>query len=344
MARWIILSVVVVALTAVTTFLVQYAADSSDESSYPVAATTGPQPKMEIDQDVSYHFGTMSQQSEGSHSWKITNKGEGDLELWLVGNTSCSCTIASLKDGKKAQVKPGGSTKIDLDWNTKTFENDYRQTATIGTNDTSRPSFTLAVAGKVFPPVIVMPPQMITFGAISNEDTYHQRVAVFSQDRPDMKITDVATSRPAFFATKVVPLTADDCKQLKTKSGYKLDLEIKPGMPLGQFQEELVIKTDHPKRGEVKVSISGNVNGSITVVPERLRMPNVLARAGGSQDVMLMVRGGKPTLFEVVRKPARARGGDRAQHRYTLDERTIPRDRQSAAWYRPRLDKRYNHP
>ncbi len=140
-------------------------------AAYPVAATTGPQPKVEIDQDVSYRFGTMSQQTEGSHSWKITNKGEGDLELWLEGKTSCSCTIASLKDGKKAQVKPGESTTIDLEWNTKTFENDYSQTATIGTNDPSRPSFTLAVKGKVFPPVIVIPPQMITFGTISNEDT-----------------------------------------------------------------------------------------------------------------------------------------------------------------------------
>ena len=141
-----------------------------------------------------------------------------------------------------------------------------------------------------------------------------------------------------------MPLTADDCKQLKTKAGYKLDLEIKPGMPLGQFQEELVIKTDHPKRGEVKVSISGNVNGSITVVPERLRMPNVLASSWRFPETSC-------SWFAAVSQPSsrlcasqHTRGGDRAQYRYTLDERTIPRDRQSAAWYRPRLDKRYNHP
>ena len=66
MSRWIILSVTVVALTAVTTFLVQYVPDSVDEPSYPVStANTGPQPKVEIDQDVSHTFGTMSQQSKG---------------------------------------------------------------------------------------------------------------------------------------------------------------------------------------------------------------------------------------------------------------------------------------
>ena len=304
MARWIILSVVVVALTAVTTFLVQYAPDSSDELSYPVAATTGPQPKLEIDQDVSHNFGKMSQQTKAKHTWKITNKGEGDLELWLVGNTSCSCTIASLKDGKKAEVKPGGSTNIDLDWNTKTFENEYSQTATIGTNDPSRPTFTLLVRGKVHPPVVVIPPQLITFGAISNEESHQSRVAVFSADRPEMKVTSVTTSRPALIVAKVEPLTAEDCKQLQTKAGYKIAVEVKPGMPLGQFHDELVVQTDHPQRPELKISISGSANGPIAVVPDNVRLPNVLARAGGSQDVMLMVRGGKPTNFEVVRKPA----------------------------------------
>ena len=150
MARWIILSVVVIALTAVATFFVQYPTDSSDELSYPVAATTGPQPKMEIDQDVSFASARCRSSTKVHIHGRSRIRERVDLELWLVGNTSCSCTIASLKDGKKAQVKPGESTTIDLDWNTKTFENDYRQTATIGTNDVSRPSSHWRSPGKSF--------------------------------------------------------------------------------------------------------------------------------------------------------------------------------------------------
>jgi hypothetical protein len=303
MSRWIILSVTVVALTAVTTFLVQYVPDSGTEPSYPASTPTGPQPKVEIDQDVTYSFGTMSQQTKRTHTWNVTNKGEGDLELWLEGKTSCSCTIASLANDKKELVKPGKSQKIDLEWNTKTFENDYTQTATIGTNDLTRPTFTLMVRGKVFPPVVVVPPQMITFATISNEESHKTRVAIFSPDRPELKVTSVTTSRPAWIGTTVEPLTADDCKQLQAKAGYKIDVEIKPGMPLGQFHDELVVNTDHPQRPEVKVSISGNVSGPITVVPTRLSMPNVTGRKGASQDIMLMVRGGQATNFEVLHKP-----------------------------------------
>jgi len=303
MSRWIILSVTVIALTAVTTFLVLYVPDSVNQPAHPVIVSTGPQPKLEIDQDVSHTFGTMSQQSKATHSWKITNKGEGDLELWLDGETSCSCTVASLKNGKHELVKPGASKNIDLEWNTKTFKETYTQQATIGSNDPSRPTFTLQVRGKVFPPIVVIPPEMITFGSISNEEPHKARLAVFSPDRPDMKITSVATSRPALIVTKLEPLTAEDCKQLKTNSGYKIEVEIKPGMPLGQFQDELVFQTDHPQRPEVKVSIAGNANGPITVVPDNVRLPNVTSKRGASKEITLMVRGGKPTNFEVKYKP-----------------------------------------
>jgi hypothetical protein len=303
MTRWIILSVAVVALTAFTTFLVQYVPDSGNEPAYPVEVSNGPQPKVEIDQDVSHTFGNMSQKSKGIHSWKITNKGEGNLELWLEGKTSCSCTIASLQEGKKELVKPGESKSIELEWNTKTFENDYTQTATIGTNDPSRLTFTLLVRGKVHPPVVVVPPQMVTFGSISNEEPHLSRVAVFSPDRPEMKVTSVATSRPALIVAKVESLTAEDCKQLQTKAGYKITVEVKPGMPLGQFHDELVVQTDHPQRPELKISISGSANGPITVVPDNVRLPNVRSKKGASKEIMLLVRGGKSTNFEVAYKP-----------------------------------------
>jgi hypothetical protein len=159
------------------------------------------------------------------------------------------------------------------------------------------------VRGKVYPPVIVVPPEMMSFGAISNEEPHKARLAVFSLDRPVTKITSVATSRPALIVTKVEPLTEKECKELYCKSGYKVEVEIKPGMPLGQFHDELVVQTDHPLRPEVKVSISGNANGPITAVPDNVRLPNVTSKRGDSKVITLMVRGGKTTKFEVAYKP-----------------------------------------
>jgi hypothetical protein len=128
-------------------------------------------------------------------------------------------------------------------------------------------------------------------------------IAVFSPDRPETKVTSAVTSRPTFLIPTIEPLTADDCKKLQTKAGYKVMLEVKPGMPLGQFHDELVIKTDHPKKLEMKVSISGNATGPISVFPDNVRLPNVTSKKGTSKEITLMVRGGTTTNFEVAYKP-----------------------------------------
>ena len=183
---------------------------------------------------------------------------------------------------------------------------DYSQGATIGTNDPSRPSFSLTVKGKVYPPVVIFPPEMITLNGISNEEVTRTRIAVFSMDRPDMKIKKVSTSRPALIVATQEPLSESDRVQLKVpKGGYRVDVEVKPGMPLGTFQDELVIETDHPLRPVVKVTIAGKTTGPISVLPERLRMTNVTSSQGATQNLTLVVRSGKPTKFEVTHKPAK---------------------------------------
>ncbi len=74
-------------------------------------------------------------------------------------------------------------------------------------------------------------------------------------------------------------------------------------MPLGRFHEELVIETDHPLKSEIKMSIDGNATGPITVIPDRVRMPSVSSSQGAIRDMTLLVRGGKPTKFEVAYHP-----------------------------------------
>jgi hypothetical protein len=313
MLRWILVAAVVVALTATATFVIQYVPDSDTRTGSAVNESTGPQPKVEIEQPLLYEFGTMSQETKGTYAWEIKNVGEGRLDLWLEGKTTCSCTVAKLQksedngDAPKpvVSVEPGNSTKIDLEWNTKTMGVDYSQGATIGTNDPSRPSFKIAVKGKVYPPVTIYPPEMITLNGISNEETTRTRIAVYSMDRPDLKIKKISTSRPGTIVATESPLSEDDVKQLKVKKGYRVDVAVKPGLPLGSFSDELVIETDHPLRPEVKVSIAGRTTGPISVLPPTLRMPSVTSSQGAIQDLTLLVRGGRPTKFEIAHTPAK---------------------------------------
>ena len=123
---------------------------------------------------------------------------------------------------------------------------------------------------------------------MSNEEKQSAAIAVFSMDRPQTKVTKVTTSRPDFLVARAEPMNAKDCEQLKVKAGYNVFVEMKPGMPLGRFHEELVIETDHPLKSEIKMSIGGNVNGPITVIPDRVRMPTVSSSQGASRDMTLL--------------------------------------------------------
>lgn len=315
MLRWIVLAVIVIALSAAATFFVSLP-DSSPDGRIPVAEVpAGPHSKVEIAGPLTYEFGTMSHHDGGTHGWEVKNTGEANLELWLDGKPTCHCTIAEFESAGKAEegtpqkkmiVVPGKSTRINLKWETREWkDHEYAQSATFGTNDPARPTFSVAVKGIVYPPIIVVPPQMISLPSVSSEEPTKTRIALYSFDRPETKITKVVTSRPAYIVANAVPFTADsaEAKAFKVKRGYRLDIEIKPGMPIGQFHDEIDIKFDHPRQDEVKVSIGGSVTGPISAIPPALRIPNVTSKLGVTKDITLLVRGKTAPNFEVARKP-----------------------------------------
>jgi hypothetical protein len=314
MLRWIVLAVVVVALTAAATFFVQYVPDSGIDPNFPVALNTaGPHSQVDIREPLTYEFGIMSQHDEGKHAWEIKNAGEGNLEVWLDGKPTCHCTVAEFETAGRAEegtparrvvVEPGKSTRINLKWETREWkERSYVQSATFGTNDPARPTFTVAVKGTVHPPVIVVPPQMISLPSVSTEESTTSKFAVYSIDRPETKITKIMTSRPAYIVAKAIPLDAAEAKFFKIKKGYRVEVEIKPGMPIGQFHDEIVIQLDHPRQSAQQVSIGGRVNGPISAVPPLVRILNVTSRLGVTKDIALLVRGAKAVKFEVAHKP-----------------------------------------
>jgi hypothetical protein len=309
MLRWVILVVAVVALTAVATVAVPYLTDPGDARKVPVVEVNGPQPKLVLEAASEFDFGKMARFDKATHGWLVKNEGEIPLEIWQHGQTTCSCTVAKPGlDEKKNPVKmviaPGKSDTVELGWHTdKDLGKDYSQGATFGTNDPRQPFIKLTVKGKVYPSVEIVPPQMIQFPRISSEEPHRARFLVFSQERPELKVLKVETSKPDLIVGQAQPMTSEEAAMVKVTKGYRVDIEVKPGMPLGNFHEELVVHTDHPKQPEVKVSVGGFVFGPISVTPERVRMTGVVGAEGATRELLLVVSKGKETHFEVAQKP-----------------------------------------
>lgn len=307
MLRWVILCVVVVVLAAAATLVVQYGTGSSPTWSLPAGGKKeGPQPRVEVEGALIHEFGELSTQKTSTRKWKVKNTGEGDLEIWLLGST-CTCTIPKLKgEGTREIIKPGESTEIELEWKTKDAVGEFSKGATIGTNDPNRPEFMLKVHGMVHSPIVVLPaPQegVLTVGDVSNDQVKEISLAVFSPEHPELKIKNLSTSKPDLIVAKPVPLTPQELEKLKIKGGYRVKLEIKPGMPLGTFREELVVETDHFDQPRYQLVLAGVVSGPISLLPSILRMVAVNAKEGASGQMTLLVREGRPTSFKVIRKP-----------------------------------------
>ncbi len=293
----------------------------------------GPPPRLEIVGTKFHEFGTMAAQVKGSHSWEFKNVGEGPLDVWLQ-ETTCACTVATLKTEtgepqKTITIAPGRSNAIEVSWEAKKWGR-FGQAATLGTSDPDNANVTLTILGTILAPVEVQPSETVSFPEISNEETHRAVVTVVSPDRSELKLTQLTTSRPGLIVADAKPMTAEEVARKRVKSGYNLTVEIKPGMPLGRFSEELVIETDHPNRPSVKVAITGRAVGPIAAVPDRLLMASVASRRGGSQDLTLVVRGGRETHFEVASKPEKVQVSiDR--ERETRGQGTVPPEGRRAA-------------
>lgn len=327
MLRWVILAVVVVLLAAGSAVLLDVTSPTTSPFSQPVAAKpTGPQPKAVVDGELTWQFGEMGQQETGKRTWKLTNQGDADLQIWK-GTSTCMCTVAKLqKDGDKLTLKPGESTDIDIEFKTNEVVGDFHKGANIETNDPDNPTFPLFVHGKINPPVIMIPGDTIDLRIVNSDDPKSVFVGLYSPDRPETQITEVKTSKPDFFATRVESMSESELESGKIKAGWKVHLDVKPGFPLGQMREELVIHTDHPHRPEIKVTVVGVVAGPVSVTPERIRMQTVKSKDGGSSEVKLNVRGGGEATFTVADRPGNLEvavepvdaGGVKGQYRMTV--------------------------
>jgi len=310
MMRWIILSGLVVGVTGAATIAVQLLpADVS--STIPTEKRTrepdGPPPKLVIEGKPIFDFGIMSQEQEETHAWTVRNEGEGELRL-TYDNSPCTCTSVrygsdrtELEVGDQFILAPGEETEIFVTWNTQDELDRFRTFAQFVSNDVKEPAPAFTVEGTVAPPVIARP-EVVQLPAVPSDDTAHVSVLVYSPSHPEMSIVEPPqVSRPEFIQAEVNPLSGEELEraaQQDIKGGLKIDLTIQPGLPLGRFQDSVILKTDHPVRPQVEIPITGRVVGPIGVVPPSVMLTGVSSLEGGSRTVVLTVRGQEETTFE----------------------------------------------
>jgi len=271
-------------------------------------AEQGPPAKVVVDSET-YEFGTMDTHSTKEHDFVFRNVGAGPLKL-TKGATGCKCIVARLDD---AEVPPEGVTRVTIQWHAKGMSGTFSQQVAILTNDPDHPRVTLGIKGNIVPVVSIVPKEGVVFSRLSAGETTKSVVRVYGYkpgvklELKGFKLDEGASAK--FFDVTLRPLTADEVKEEKdAKCGHEVQITVKPGLPVGTFQQRITLQTDLDDAPTIEIPIKGSTVSDISVTGPSysieqgmLHIGSVTSAEGAVRTLQILVRG--PYCKEVKFEP-----------------------------------------
>jgi Protein of unknown function (DUF1573) len=257
-----------------------------------VASEHGPRVALDAEE---FDFGTMERGSHKSHTFVVRNDGHAPL-LLKKGDTTCRCTKFDIV---KTELAPGESTAVELEWQATVPPGQFRQSATIDTNDPAVPQLKLSIVGKVTSSFRV-DPETITFSGISVTESHTAKVRIFSYRPGKLEVLSTQlddTPNADKFEVHVEPMPEETVKaEENAQSGVLLVVTAKPGLPLGAFRQKIDLKLN-VSEDVVSVPIEGTTESNLQVAGKGwdrnrgiLIFDNVVSSVGAKANLILLAR------------------------------------------------------
>ena len=255
------------------------------------------QARLQIEGGPEFDFGTMDRGETLSHSFVFKNVGDVPLMVH-AGDTTCKCTVSSIADG---EVVPGDSVDVTLEWVAKNFDTEFRQSATIYTNDPNQNSVTLSVHGRVIHGVRIVPYDLV-FGATRVGESHTAEFLLLSYRETEFQVTGHQwsdSSKAEFFDVQFSQLTEEEVAQEQDAlAGVRATVLLKSGLPIGAIRQTLSVNTNLVDREPFEIPIGGEVVGSVTIAgagfnkeANLLRMGSIRKSSGGSVTLRIVITG-----------------------------------------------------
>lgn len=247
------------------------AADAADSAAGP-AAPVGP--FAAVDSEV-HNFGVMQRGTTKSHEFIFTNEGAAPLTL-EVGSTTCKCTLG---DVRTKPLAPGESSPVKLEWVAKSGAGEFRQTATVLTNDPRRPAIDLSVEGTIVDAAGLQPNELL-LGKMKADEVGTASVYLATYDtRPDSPPLEASVSLPDTtpmadrYEFSVERVAGEDVPLDQATSGVKITVKAGPGLPIGYVTEWVEVQTNLDEEGatgaaegmKLQVPLLAQVEGDISL-------------------------------------------------------------------------------
>jgi hypothetical protein len=264
-------------------------------------------PKLVVD-NKDHDFGYVELGELVRHAFRITNAGAGTLTL-KAGVTTCSaCTIAKLT---KSRVPPGQTAEVVVEYVAKSHRPQFRHTAFLLTNDPKQPRVELNINGKISTRFRFDPDKLV-FSRLAASEPAESEFRIYSFISDELRVSDpvfTATQTADFFRAQIEPLASEKLAEVGAKSGSRVLVSLKPGLPLGAFRQTIRLtlrssESDKPTTWEG--SIEGSIVSDLTIVGPGwnaesgiLAIGNVPRGQGARRGLTILARGARRNEIEI---------------------------------------------
>ncbi|HSL90026.1 MAG TPA: DUF1573 domain-containing protein [Ignavibacteriaceae bacterium] len=214
-------------------------------------------PKAVVQQKV-HDFGDVNQGEIVKASFLISNSGGDLLEIMDV-RASCGCTAAK---PEKSQLKPGESTKVDVNFNTKGRRGIQQQRVTVTTNDPANQQLVLTIkANVVIPektkaeaPKIQFNNSQYNFGKVKEGQVYQHTFTFSNTGSRSLNIKDVKSSCGCAVASI-------SQKELMPGESATLKVELDTAKRKGRMSRTLTVISNDPENPNTILTLYAEVEG-----------------------------------------------------------------------------------
>lgn len=225
-------------------------------------------PRLVVVGGETYDFGSLPLWAERKHPFTLRNAGTKTLQL-VMGKPSCSCASGEdLKEGDLVEIPPGQQRDIVLKWEIRSSSPQFAQSAPFTTNDPKRRSLVLAIVGQV-EDAVRRSREIVTFTNVPASASVIESVLLETNQTDKLSIVSHRFLNPdigGFFDVQFRPPAAEEAKEAFSRSTLMARITLKPGLPLGPFQQTLELTTNMaPAVPPFQIPIKGNVVGDILV-------------------------------------------------------------------------------
>ncbi len=256
-------------------------------------------PRVVVDNPM-HDFGPVERDTKVRHVFHFTNVGQDTLTL-KAGSTTCAkCTIGELT---RTQVPPGESADVTVEYLSSYAKPRFRQTVTILTNDPEQRRVELNIFGTVTTKFRTLPEQLV-LSKVSANETRTAEIKIYCYWSDDVKVVGHSFADPetaSYFQVESETIPREDLTDPKAKSGCRVELTIKPGLPLGPIRQTIRLElqwSGSEEKTKVEVPIEGVVVSDLSIVGPgwtdrlgRLSLGAVKSAAGTTRNLFLLVRG-----------------------------------------------------